>query len=199
MTLNYCCTPSPPSSGVGNITSAPLFVDRAGGNLRLQSSSPCINAGTNAYAVGSTDLDGRPRIVGGRVDMGAYEFQPGASGQFIAWLQQYRLPTDASADYTDADGDGLNNWQEWRCGTCPTNSLSVLQVLSVSNAVSGVTVSWQSVAGVNYFLECSTNLSATPWFTRVATNVPGQTGTTTYTDTNVAGTGPFFYRVGVGN
>jgi hypothetical protein len=50
---------------------------------------------------------------------------------------------------------------------------------------------------VNYFLECSTNLSANPCFTPLATNLPGQSGTTTYTDTNAVGPGPFFYRVGV--
>jgi hypothetical protein len=72
---NYCCTTPMPTSGVGNITSDPKFVNYAGGNLRLQTNSPCINAGDNAYVVGSTDLDGNPRIVGGAVDIGAYEYQ----------------------------------------------------------------------------------------------------------------------------
>jgi len=93
----------------------------------------------------------------------------------------------------------MNNWQEWRCGTCPTNASSALRLLSPQRTGTNVTVTWQSVAGVNYFLECSTNLSATPCFTGVATNLPGQPGTTTYTDTNAVGAGPFFYRVGVGN
>ena len=52
---------------------------------------------------------------------------------------------------------------------------------------------------MDYSLECSTNLSATPCFTPLATNLPGQPGTTTFTDTNGVGPGPFFYRVGVGN
>jgi hypothetical protein len=58
-------------------------------------------------------------------------------------------PTDGSADYADPDHDLMSNWQEWRCLAEPTNSLSVLKMLGGSNAVSGVAVSWQSVAGVN--------------------------------------------------
>jgi hypothetical protein len=72
--LNYCCT-TPQPNGFGNITNAPLFVDLASGNLRLQFNSPCINAGNNDYASDGTDLDGNPRIVGGTVDIGAYEYQ----------------------------------------------------------------------------------------------------------------------------
>jgi hypothetical protein len=198
-TLNYCCTTPMPTNGFGNITNEPLFVAYAGGNLRLQARSPCINAGNNAYITNSTDLDGRPRIVGGTVDMGAYEFQPGVSGLFIGWLQQYGLPTDGSADGTDPDADGLNNWQEWRCLTVPTNTLSVLRLLAASPAGANLTVSWESVAGVRYFLERSTNLGATPPFTLVATNLLGQTGTNTFTDTNTVALPRLFYRVGVGD
>jgi hypothetical protein len=56
-------------------TTDPLFVDEAAGNLRLQSNSPCINAGSHFYVTSGTDLDGNPRIVGGRMDIGAYEYQ----------------------------------------------------------------------------------------------------------------------------
>ena len=95
----------------------------------------------------------------------------------------------------------MNNWQEWICGTCPTNAQSALRLLSVavSRTNTNVTVTWQSVVGVNYFLERSTNLWASPPFTLLAPNLPGQPGTTSFTDTSAFGTGPFFYRVGVGN
>jgi hypothetical protein len=201
-TLDYCCTTPLPSSGQGNIALAPLFVDQGvggAGNLRLRSDCPCINAGLNAYAPEPTDLDGKPRIVSGTVDMGAYEFQGPGSVISYAWLQQFGLLTDGSADLADADGDGMNNWQEWICGTCPTNQLSALRLVSAAPAGTNVTVSWQSVEGMNYFLERSTDLSVSPSFTLLAKNLPGQPGTTRFTDTNAAPLAPLFYRVGVRN
>jgi hypothetical protein len=73
MVLNYSCTTPMPTNGIANFTNAPRFVDLAGGNLRLQSNSPCINAGNNDYVTTSVDLDGNPRISAGVVDVGAYE------------------------------------------------------------------------------------------------------------------------------
>ncbi|MCP4248275.1 MAG: hypothetical protein GY778_14610 [bacterium] len=78
-----------PGAGPGIIEDNPEFV--GGGDLRHQSTSPCIDAGDNA-APGlsgvTTDLDGNPRMMddpntpdGGNgtppiVDMGAYEYWP---------------------------------------------------------------------------------------------------------------------------
>jgi hypothetical protein len=198
--LSSCTTPNPPVAEWQNISAEPLFVDLANGDFHLQAGSPCINAGNNAFVSSTTDLDGNPRIVGASVDIGAYEFQPSGSVIPLAWLQQYGLPTDGSADFIDSDGDGMNNWQEWVSGTVPTNSLSVLRLLSATPNGSDVTVSWQSVAGVNYYVTRGTNLGASfipskTNFVIVATNIIGQAGTTSYTDTNVIGS--FFYRVGV--
>ena len=75
----------------------------------------------------------------------------------------------------------------------------MLRLVSAAPVGPDVSVTWQSVAGVSYFLECSTNLAAVPVFTCVATNFPGQSSTTTYSHTNAASLTPRFYRVGVGN
>jgi hypothetical protein len=86
----------------------------------------------------------------------------------------------------------MSNWQEWVCGSEPTNPLSVLRMLSAARAVTNVTVTWQSVAGVNYFLERSVSANPTDSLfagtngVLVGMNIPGQAGTTAYTDTNAA-------------
>jgi hypothetical protein len=110
-TLNYSCTTPQPTNGVGNITNAPLFAGQASGNLRLQSNSPCINAGLNAFAPAGPDLDGNPRIVGGRVDMGAYEYQSldlisfgGVSNQFrfnVTGQSNWVIVLEASSNFTN--------------------------------------------------------------------------------------------------
>ena len=59
----------------------PMFVDAANGDYRLLHGSPAIDAGDNALAVDvdgnplTTDLAGKRRSIGTRIDLGAYEFQ----------------------------------------------------------------------------------------------------------------------------
>jgi uncharacterized repeat protein (TIGR01451 family) len=68
--------------GAGNIDADPRFIapvnysgaPTTAGDLRLQFGSPAIDAGDNTAVAVATDLDGYPRIVGGTVDMGAYEY-----------------------------------------------------------------------------------------------------------------------------
>jgi hypothetical protein len=169
-------------------------VDQANRNCRLQPASPCINAGQNSYVPGGSDLDGNPRIVGGTVDMGAYECQSPALLSYYWWLQGYGLPTHSSAYYVDSDLDGLNNWQEWVAGTDPTNAASVLQLLPPVVVPPAVLLRWNSDASHSYFVERTTGMGSTPTFSLLQTNVPGQNGRTTFTDT--IWDGAAFYRVG---
>ena len=197
--FNYCCTMPMPTNGVGNITNDPAFVNLTNGDFHLQATSRCINAGNNSSVVGSTDLDGNPRIMGGTVDMGAYEFQAQVTGTFSNWLQKYNLPTDGTADCADSDGTGMVNWQKWIAGLNPTNPASVLVMTSAAstNKSSGITVSWQSVTNRIYYLRRANDLATQPAFSVIQSNIVGQAGTTSYTDASATNGVPYFYRVGV--
>jgi hypothetical protein len=196
-TMNFCCTTSWPSNGVGNITNAPLFVDQAAGNLRLQSASPCINAGDNSSVFGNTDLDGNPRIVRDTVDIGAYECQGSGSVISSAWLQRYGLPVDGSADYADLDQDGMNNWQEWLAGTDPTDATSLLRLLlPVFTAPSLLLRWWSTDTNYTYFIERTSGFGTTPAFSLLQTNIPGGAGMTSFNDTTAPLDSAAFYRVG---
>ena len=71
-TVSYSCSPELHSSG--NISAPPQFVSTNTSNYRLIPDSSCIEAGNNAYAISELDLDGNKRIIGCRIDMGAYEY-----------------------------------------------------------------------------------------------------------------------------
>jgi hypothetical protein len=66
--------------GPGTVFVDPQFV--GGGNYRLGPGSPAGNVGNNARVPAdiTLDLDGMPRIQGGRVDLGAYETVPEPTG-----------------------------------------------------------------------------------------------------------------------
>ena len=80
--------PPNPDDFPGSHENDPLFVDEAGGDLRLSAGSPCIDAGNNGFllAASTIDLSGNLRLVDDPntpdtgvgsapvVDMGAYEF-----------------------------------------------------------------------------------------------------------------------------
>jgi hypothetical protein len=73
-TINYSCIQGG-WLGSGNIDADPGFVDELNEDYHLLPTSPCIDTGDPNYIAGpnETDLDGRPRVISGRIDMGAYE------------------------------------------------------------------------------------------------------------------------------
>lgn len=168
---NFSCADcgSPGSLVDNNWLGNPLFVDLGAGNLRLQSNSPCINAGLNSLAPAGPDLDGNPRIAGGTVDIGAYEFQFPVSQISYAWLQHFNLPINPSTDTADPDGDGVNNYREWLAGSDPTNPFSFPPLLTLIPYGANVILTWPTNA-VGFTLQSTTNLvSPAAW----STNSPG--------------------------
>ena len=76
---SFCCNPVDES---GDISVDPGFVDPVGGNYRPGGSSPLAEAGRNDApgGVGTFDLGGGLRMIGGTVDIGAYERQDALFG-----------------------------------------------------------------------------------------------------------------------
>ncbi|MHC4499536.1 MAG: DUF1565 domain-containing protein, partial [Planctomycetota bacterium] len=102
----------------GNMSADPCFVDLVSGDFHLQSISPCIDAGdpTGDYD-GLTDIDGDPRVIGGRVDMGVDEYfvppvevamkftpqalNPGSRGRWVK--AHFVLPEEYTVEDVDAN------------------------------------------------------------------------------------------------
>ena len=188
-----CCT-APDPGWFGNITNEPGFVDRLNGDYHLETNSPCINSGATLYMAAGLDLDGNLRVSGGKLDIGAFEFQNPSSTVSYAWLQANGFSTDGSADLADPDGDGLSNRDEWLAGTDPHDPESVLRMFAPVPNSSGVMLSWQSVATRTYILERATNLSPAN-FTPIGYNLFGQPPANGYQDDPPADATAVFYRV----
>ena len=178
MSFTNCCT-APAVAGIGNIAADPLFVNAAAGDYRLQTNSPCINAGTNQTGMaGATDLDGRPRVIQGIVDIGAYEaLLPGwdedADGLPDEWEWDRARTLTGLAPDADADGDGADNLAEYGADTDPFSGSSLLELTLIAPEAGGMRVVWRGGRNAWQFLERSTNLSAgASGWTAVYTNAP---------------------------
>jgi len=74
--ITYCDIRNWTDGGTGNINVDPLFMEASNGNYHLQTGSPCVDAGDPDYVmdVNDIDIDGDPRVIGSRVDIGADEY-----------------------------------------------------------------------------------------------------------------------------
>ncbi len=124
----------PGAPGAGNINANPLFVDPANGDYHLLPDSPCINTGDPDYIAGpdETDLDGKPRVIGGRIDMGAYEFNhipiadagPDRAVEAQAkWGAAVTLDGSGSSDADSTPGtrDDINDFNWYQLDPCDPN------------------------------------------------------------------------------
>ncbi len=184
-----------------------LTASQAGSDPVVWASRPAISGSGQTVVFSSLgsglvsgDLNRAPDVFAEFLDIGT-ALDTDSDGIPDWWLAEFfghatGQVGDLSRPQDDADGDGMSNWQEWIAGTDPTDPLSRLKMLNPSWSVSGLTLSWQSAEGVVYYIQRSTLHGQVP-FTSIQSNIVGQAGITTYTDTNAAGPGPLFYRVGV--
>jgi len=86
---------------------------------------------------------------------------PGAApplSAFEQWQVDYFGSTtnSAAAANADPDGDGQNNEAEFLSGTNPTNSVSALQITSVSRQSDDVVITWFTAGGRTNFVQAAT-------------------------------------------
>jgi hypothetical protein len=142
--------------GPGNIDSDPCFVSPGywdvnrtpddteddfwvDGDYHLLPDSPCINAGDPNYVPepNETDLDGKPRVIGGRIDMGAYEFNhrpvaiTGINQLIYAWIDGLAdVNLDGLASY-DEDNQPLSCKWSWTINGNTFNTDCVKQAIEL--------------------------------------------------------------------
>jgi hypothetical protein len=159
-----CATPLP--IGIGKTYASPRFLNFAANNFNLSTNSPCIDKGTNqAWMAGATDLNENQRIVNGIVDMGAYEANPDTDADGIPdwWMVlHFGHPTGQAGDQSlagdDPDHDAYTNLEEFQNGGNP-------KVFDIGSAYiwTAVEIGWKGVAGTNYQVQYTTNLSSGNW------------------------------------
>lgn len=198
VTFEHSCSTEGFTHGVnGCIIDNPLFVNSGTEQYKLQTNSPCINAGHNSYVSTTTDLDDNPRTIGGVVDMGAYEQQDAgtdvdADGIDDLWEMNWfdtRYNVDASSDH---DGDGQSDHHEYIAGVDPTNAASFFSITGFTNTPFSV-IGWNSVSGRIYSVNYCTNLI--DGFEPLVTNIPWTVNT--FTDSVHNTEQKVFYQISV--
>jgi hypothetical protein len=125
--------------------------------------SAAIDAGNSAGAP-PYDQRGVMRPQGAAFDIGAFEFVFTCPGDDVcdgipdSWRAQYfggsgAATNELSCVTCDADGTGQNNLLKYLAGLDPTNSASVLRIISVAKQSNDVLVTWTTVGGHGYVLQ----------------------------------------------
>jgi hypothetical protein len=123
------------------------------------------------YARFSDATNASPYITVCTISLNPDSDSPSSDGIPDAWMNKYfghsnPRATDKSRATDDADGDGLNNLQEYIAGMNPTNGGSAQNIISLANG----TLQFQAKAYELYEILGSTNL-ANPNWTRVGNPV----------------------------
>ncbi|MEA2068221.1 MAG: sialidase family protein [Verrucomicrobiota bacterium] len=114
-----------------------------------------------------------------------------------SWMATYGFAEDGSDDFIDSDGDGYDNYSEWKAGTNPTNALSFFDFdpAGTMPVPTGIQLRWNSLTDRTYRVESGTNLLDNPAFTLLMSGIPGMEGTTDFIDTSATNKNQGYYRV----
>jgi hypothetical protein len=121
------------------------------GDYYLLAGSPCIDAGDSNFVPepNETDIEGRSRVINGRVDMGAYEYE-GSS----------------EPDYTAPTPDPM----AWATPPYATGSTSIMMEAAIASDISGVEYSFECILGSGH----DSGWQNSPFYEDVALNTDTQ-------------------------
>ena len=190
----------PTQSGSGNLGSNPRFL--ATDDFRLATNSPCIDIATNqTWMSAATDLDGRPRVIHTRADIGAFEailpaWDSDADGLPDWWEWDNSQTLEGMTPSGRSDSDRFSDYEEYLAGTDPCNGASFLGIeAAVKGTVQTNTfvLRWSSATGRTYRITCATNM-VTNFSVRAYTNISAQPPANTFTG-SLSQPGGAFYRI----
>ena len=166
----------------------PLFMDPAGGNLRLKPCSAGINAGDNSYLFnsGTTDIDGNARVQQGTVDMGAYENSLSTPIASITPNSNIVICSNIAVNLT-ASGGVTYLWST----NATTNSISIntagtytVTVYDTYGCSSSTSVSATAQQGTTYYQDVDHDTYGNPSVSTVTCSGPPQNYVSTSGDCN---------------
>lgn len=160
--LYNCCTLPATPYEAQNIAADPMFVE---GGLQLLDASPCRDVASSEYVRTVNDILDKKRIQGVAPDMGAYELggadafgtEKTPSSEFYDWMNGYPsllalyggdagVAANHLTGKTAVDGRQMTAWDDYVCGTDPTNTNKVfVATIDVEGGVPNV--SWDPDLG----------------------------------------------------
>jgi len=146
--------------------------------------------GTNIFLRAS---DATGHIANGNLFTVESSIDADADGLPDAWEVRY-FGSTAPLPRADADGDGLDNLEEFRAGTNPAEAASVLHIQAVQARGADVIIRFASVGGKVYRLERTEDLERSEWMT-VIESIPGTGGSMDVTAPGAASRGRVFFRL----
>ncbi|MBU0677737.1 MAG: metallophosphoesterase [Verrucomicrobia bacterium] len=96
------------------------------------------------------------------------------------WEHDHFGTLDGPPPDVDTDGDGLDNGDEFRAGTHPTNGASVFVAGVVEASAQKMIITWPSASNRTYAIHRALGFQA--GFQELATNIPASPSINTYTD-----------------